>query len=392
MSTYDSRRPRGTPILAVLLPLFLLLGLVVLGVFAWRLLWPRGGAGNGLNPDAEPRPVVARGDLAAIEKANIEVYERCSPSVVHVTNLALARGSPFSLDVQKVPRGTGSGFVWDPDGHIVTNFHVVQDAQDVQVTLNDHTTYDAKEVWAYREKDIAVIFVQAPKQKLHPIELGSSHDLKVGQITYAIGNPFGLDQTLTTGIVSALGREITDEASTHPIQGVIQTSAAINPGNSGGPLLDSAGRLIGMNTAILSPSGTFAGIGFAVPVDDINQVVPQLIRHGKVLHPSLGVQFASDELAQRFGIDQGMLILKVDKDGPAAQAGLRGTRRDRQGIRLGDVVVAINGQRVNNGDDVQKLLDGLKVGDTVTVTALRDYGGDNQQRLEVKLQLQAGTD
>ncbi len=392
MSTYYERRPSGAPILVVLLPLFLLLAVVVLGVFAWRLLWPHGAGGDGLNPDAQPRPVVARGNLAEIEKTNIDIYERCSPSVVHVTNLAVAQSSPFSMDVRKVPRGTGSGFIWDEGGHIVTNFHVVQGAQDVQVTLSDHSTYAAQEVWAYREKDIAVIWIDV-KKKLRPIPIGTSHDLKVGQITYAIGNPFGLDQTLTTGIVSALGREITDEASDQPIQGVIQTSAAINPGNSGGPLLDSAGRLIGMNTAILSPSGTFAGIGFAVPVDDINQVVPQLIRHGKVVHPSLGVQFAPDEWArQKFEIDTGALILKVLPNSPAAQAGLRSTLRRGAHIIVGDVVVAINGQAVKDSADVQSILDKSQVGDTVTVTVVRDYGSDDQQKLDVKVQLQAGTD
>jgi S1-C subfamily serine protease len=390
MSTNYDRRPSGAPILVVLLPLLLLLAVVVLGVFAWRLLWPH-GTGNGLNPDAQPRPVAARGALSPLEDMNIEIYKNCSPSVVHVTNLTLASG-PLGLNVQKVPQGTGSGFVWDEDGHIVTNYHVVQGAQGVSVTLSDHSTYDAQQVFFYREKDIAVIWINAPKAKLHKIPLGASHNLKVGQLTYAIGNPFGLDQTLTTGIISALGREITDEASDQPIQGVIQTSAAINPGNSGGPLLDSAGRLIGMNTAILSPSGTFAGIGFAIPVDDINQVVPQLIQHGKVQHPSLGVQFAPDQLAQRFGIDEGALILKVQPNGPGAQAGLRATRRKGRYIYPGDVVVAINGQAVKNSSDAQRILGGLKVGDTVTVSIIRDYGGDDQQKLDVKVQLEAGTD
>jgi S1-C subfamily serine protease len=232
-------------LLAVVLGVVVLLPLALVAGWYW---WPRHRASSA---DAQPRPVEPRGDLMEIEKTNIAIYTQVAPSVVHVTNLA-EHGSPFNLNVQRVPRGTGSGFVWDDDGHIVTNYHVVEGADAATVTLADHTTYDATRVWAYADKDIAVISVNAPAGKLHRMpKIGSSHDLKVGQVTYAIGNPFGLDQTLTTGIVSALGREIEGgDSGRAPIQGVIQTSAAINPGNSGGPLLDSAGRLIGMNTAI----------------------------------------------------------------------------------------------------------------------------------------------
>jgi S1-C subfamily serine protease len=392
MSTYypDYDRPAGrrpaeqaSPmgcLLALALALVVLVPLAFVASWYW---WRR----PAVNPaDFQPRPVEPRGDLAEIEKTNIKVYEDVSPSVVHVTNLA-ERSNPFSLNVQRVPRGTGSGFVWDDDGHIVTNYHVVEGADAATVTLADHSTYDATRLWAYADKDIAVLTVSAPRGKLRKMPwIGSSHDLKVGQVTYAIGNPFGLDQTLTTGIVSALGREIEGDSGHAPITGVIQTSAAINPGNSGGPLLDMRGRLIGMNTAILSPSGTFAGIGFAIPVDEINRIVPQLIEHeGKIVHPGLGVQWAEDQLARRLGVDDGALILKVQPGGPAARAGLRGTSRDRRGrLHLGDVVTAINGQAVHGSKEVQDALGKYKVGDTVTVTIERD--GEPQ---DVKVQLSA---
>jgi S1-C subfamily serine protease len=330
--------------------------------------------------------VSARGPLLSEEQNNIKIYEKTSPSVVHVTNLAVSQGR-FSLNVQRVPKGTGSGFVWDKKGHIVTNYHVVQGADAVQVTLADHSTYESKQVWAYPDQDIAVIWIDARASKLHPIRMGSSHDLKVGQKTYVIGNPFGLDQTMTTGIISALGREI-ESVTEHPIRGVIQTSAAINPGNSGGPLFDSDGRLIGMTTAILSPSGAFAGIGFAIPADEINRIVPQLIRHGKVVRPRLGVQIAEDQLARRLGVTEGALIIKVVPDSPAERAGLRGTRRDDSGqILLGDIIVKIGDAEVKKGADVYAALDKLKVGQTVEVTIIRD-----EQRQTVSIPLEGAGD
>jgi S1-C subfamily serine protease len=359
----------------------LLVALVIVGAVAgW--LWfhhPQ----SGLNPDAQSLPVAARGPLLKEEQANIQLYEKVSSSVVHVTNLAQS-GSRFSLNVQEVPKGTGSGFVWDDQGHIVTNYHVVQGADTVQVTLADQSTYSSTDVWAYPDKDIAVIWIQAPKSKLHPIRMGTSNDLKVGQITYAIGNPFGLDQTMTMGIVSALSREI-QSATGRPIRGVIQTSAAINPGNSGGPLFDSDGRLIGMTTAILSPSGAFAGIGFAIPADEINRVVPQLIRHGKVVRPRLGVEIAEDQLAQRLGVDEGALLIKVVPGGPAATAGLKGTRRDTSGqIQLGDIIVGVGDKTIEIGKDLFAAVEDFKVGDKVTITFLRAG-----QRKQVDVVLQA---
>ncbi len=383
---YPLRRPPAAPApRANWLGLLLLLVAVAGGVCLWWL-WPRKGGESGLNSQADPRPVAARGELAPMEEANIKIYKDTSPSLVQVLNLTERDGGLFGLDVQEVPKGVGSGFVWDQDGHIVTNYHVVSGANAARITLADHSTYDARQVWAYPEKDVAVLWIDAPRKKLHPILIGTSHDLKVGQIVYALGDPFGLDQTMTTGIVSALGRTI-ETSSGHPITGAIQTSAAINPGNSGGPLLDSAGRLIGMNTAILSPSGTFAGIGFAIPVDEINQIVPQLIRHGKVVHPRLGVQIAPDQVAQQLGVDQGALILKVVPDSPAAQAGLRGTERDKAGhIRLGDVVVAVDGQQIDNGKQLHAAVQKHQVGDTITLTILRD-----DQRQDVKVTLQSAS-
>jgi S1-C subfamily serine protease len=381
MSNYYDERPSAAsrfPLIGYMVPVLLLLG--ILALLAWKV-WPL--SGTGLDPNAKPRPVDARGDLTNEEKTNIAIYERCAPSVVHVTNLAQQRGQ-FNLNVQQIPRGTGSGFVWDTEGHIVTNFHVVEGADAARVTLSDHTSYDVKRVWAYKDKDIAVLWIGAPKDKLRPIMIGTSHDLKVGQITFAIGNPFGLDQTMTTGIVSALGREI-DSSSGRPIHGAIQTSAAINPGNSGGPLMDSAGRLIGMNTAILSPSGASAGIGFAIPVDEINEIVPQLISNGKIVRPRLGVQIAEDQMAQQLGVDKGALIVKVMPNSPAAKAALQGTRRDQSGqILLGDIIVAIDGKAVNAGKDLFATLERDHVGDTITLTVVRDG-----QRQDFKVTLEA---
>ena len=277
----------------------------------------------------------------------------------------------WNLNVQEVPEGTGSGFVWDQGGHIVTNFHVIKDAQAAHVTLADHTTYRASLVGAAPDKDLAVLHIDAPKSKLAPIEVGSSEDLQVGQMAYAIGNPFGLDLTLTTGVISALGRQI-QSVTKRTIKNVIQTDAAINPGNSGGPLLDSAGRLIGVNTAIYSPSGSSAGIGFAIPVDEVNRVVPQLIKKGKVDSPGLGVQILEDRSARELNVDKGAVVLNVYSNSPADKAGLRPTRQTRSGrIRLGDIITAIDDKPVEKANDYFDILEKYKNGDTVTLTILR---------------------
>jgi S1-C subfamily serine protease len=342
--------------------------LLLLGFFlAWR--FASGGAAQ-TDPRAVPRPIAPRGDLSAEEKSTVALFRQAAPSVVHITTLALARDF-FTLNLLQIPEGTGSGFIWDANGNVVTNFHVIQNADVAQVTLADQSSWQARVVGVAPDKDLAVLKIDAPKSKLRPIPIGSSNDLQAGQKVFAIGNPFGLDQTLTTGIISALGREI-ESITRRPIQGAIQTDAAINPGNSGGPLLDSAGRLIGVNTAIFSPSGASAGIGFAIPVDTVNRVVPELIRHGKLIRPGLGVQVAEDYLAQQLGIT-GALVVDVAPGSAAYKAGIRPTTRDSAGkIKLGDVIVAVDGKKIESVNDLFLILEQRKVGDTVTLALIRD--------------------
>ncbi|MEY4396083.1 MAG: putative DegP protease [Planctomycetota bacterium] len=350
-------------VLALLMP-FILAGLY----FTGRLQFP------GTNEDARKygnaRTVVPRGNLAEDEKSTIELYNRSKQCVVHITTLANRR-SAFSLNVQQVPEGTGSGFIWDEGGHIVTNFHVIQNADAAEVTFSDNSTYPARMVGYYADKDLAVLKVDAPKSKLKPIPVGKSEDLQVGQKVFAIGNPFGLDQTLTTGIISALGREI-DSVTKRPIKNVIQSDAAINPGNSGGPLLDSAGLLIGVNTAIASSTGHSAGISFAIPVDEVNRVVPELIRHGKITKPALGVTLAPDHLAKQLG-SKGVMVLETLPEGPAAKAGIKGASRARSGkVIPGDFIIRIDEQVIQTLKDLYLYLDSKKVGDTVKVVVDRE--------------------
>jgi S1-C subfamily serine protease len=260
---------------------------------------------------------------------------------------------------------------------------VIRGADVAQVVLADHSTWKARLVGASPEGDLAVLAIDAPEDRLQPIPIGTSHDLQVGQSVFAIGNPFGLDHTLTTGIVSALGREIGGQSG-RTVKGMIQIDAPINPGNSGGPLLDSSGRLIGVNSAIVSPSGAFAGIGFAIPVDKVNRVVTELIRHGKIIRPSLGIEPAPDQWVEELGLS-GVLVLGVVPDGPAAKAGIRPTRRTPDGqIELGDLILAIDGQTLKSADDLLSAQEKYKVGDTVTLLLLRDG-----QRREVKVTLGA---
>lgn len=359
--------PSHSPFANIFWSALLIIAALLIGLF-WRTTF---ATKSGLDPSAQPRAVVTTGNRTAEERENIHIYEAVSPSVAQVTSLAEA-SDDNGLNVQEVPEGVGSGFVWDTEGHIVTNFHVVDNADGAQVTLADHSTYAAQSVWADPDHDIAVLWIKAPKDRLHPVTVGTSHDLKVGQIVYALGDPFGLALTMTTGIVSALGREI-HAKNGREIHGVIQISAPINPGNSGGPLLDSAGRLIGMNTAIVSPSGAFAGIGFAIPVDEVNQYVPELIRHGKIVRPRLGVQVAEDQLAQQMGVEKGVLILKVLPDSAAEAAHLQSTRRGSNGeIQLGDVILAIDGNEINSAEDLNNVLEKHHIGDTVQLNILRD--------------------
>jgi S1-C subfamily serine protease len=348
---------------AVLLALLLALGL-------WSLWAVVPKPWRDLDPEAEPRPVTARGELAGLEATAIELFRSAAPGVVHITTLVTA-AAPYSLDVQQIPEGTGSGFVWDKDGHIVTNFHVIRNASGAVIVLADGSSWQGRLVGSYPAKDIAVLAIDAPGQQLQPIALGSSAEVQVGQMAFAIGNPFGLDQTLTVGVVSALDREIASVPG-RVIRNIIQTDAAINPGNSGGPLLDSAGRLIGVNSAILSPSGAYSGIGFAIPADEVNRIVTQLIRHGTIVRPSLGVSLAPDQLTRRLGLE-GVLVMQVDPGGPAARAGLQSTRRDVAGnVHLGDMIVAIDEDATGSTEDFFAALEERRPGDEVTLTVLRD--------------------
>jgi S1-C subfamily serine protease len=321
-----------------------------------------------------PRSVTPRGPLPAWEQATIDRFKEARPSVCYITTIAYQRDW-FSSDVEAVRTGTGSGFVWDGAGHIVTNYHVVesvvQRGQELEVTLADQSTHRGQVIGIAPEKDLAVVRLLDPPAKLRPIPLGSSADLQVGQFVMAVGNPFGLDQTLTTGVVSALGREVTSPSGRR-ISGVIQTDAAINPGNSGGPLLDSAGRLIGVNSQIASTSGSSAGIGFAVPVDTVNRIVPQLISKGRVARPDLGFEALDERYAGYFNNPKGVIILRVRRGGAADRAGLEGITRQGRRYALGDVVVGVNGQSVGSLDDLLDKLEALPLGTTVQLDILRD--------------------
>ncbi len=314
----------------------------------------------------EPRPVtIPSGDLGADEKATISVFQTASPSVVHITNIAIQRDA-FSMDVTEIPQGTGTGIVWDEQGHVVTNFHVIQGASTTRVTLADGTTYEGKVVGAAPDKDLAVVKIDAPPSRLVKIAVGTSSDLLVGQKVLAIGNPFGLDQTLTTGVISGLGREI-KSVTQRRISDVIQTDAPINPGNSGGPLLDSHGRLVGVNTAIYSPSGASAGIGFAIPVDTVNRIVPQLLNHGNVTRPVLGINYVADHIAARYGV-RGVAVMRAVPGGAAAKAGVVGAAPTGGGqFILGDVIVKLDGVEITRTDDLFDVLEKHQVGETVTL-------------------------
>jgi S1-C subfamily serine protease len=340
---------------------------------------PRALAGD---PGAEPRAVAPRAPLSADERNTIAVFESVSPSVVYITTSQYVRDF-FRGNVVQLPQGTGSGFIWDEQGRVVTNLHVIRDAQVATVTLSDQRRFDARLVGASPAHDLAVLQIDVPENLPRPIAVGRSADLRVGQAVLAIGNPFGLDHTLTTGIVSALERSVESESDVM-IENVIQTDAAINPGNSGGPLIDSAGRLIGINTMIYSPSGAYAGIGFAVPVDTINRVVPRIIEYGQYVRPTLGITSRDDISRELLGGDaDGVLVLTVASGSPAARAGLRATEQTASGrIVLGDVIEAIDGRPVESFATLVSVLDVHEFGDRVTLTIRR-----GEQRLEVPVTL-----
>lgn len=300
------------------------------------------------------------------ELKTIRLFEKSSESVVYITTSSIQRDY-WTRNAFEVPGGSGSGFVWDQKGHIVTNFHVIKDADRAIVTFSDQLSYEAEVIGVAPEKDLAVLKIKTSADKLVPLPVGISENLKVGQNVYAIGNPFGLDYTLTTGIISALGREINSQAGI-PIRDVIQTDAAINPGNSGGPLLNSSGKLIGVNTAIYSPSGASAGIGFSIPVDVVSWVVPDLIEFGKISRPVLGVELLmNQQAAKNMGLE-GPLVINVTRGSGADQAGLKGTTRKRNGnIDLGDIIIAVEDQKVSSNNDLILALEKYKPGEVVTL-------------------------
>jgi S1-C subfamily serine protease len=311
------------------------------------------------------------GRLTEDERNTIEVVRKTKNSVVFITNLQYLRDFFFTSD-ELVPRGSGSGFVWDDRGHIVTNFHVIDEGVKYMVSLPDQRQVEATLVGRDPTKDIAVLKLSEPVTGLAPVTIGSSRNLQVGQKVIAVGNPFGFDHTVTKGIVSALGRTMPGAGGVS-IRDMIQTDASINPGNSGGPLLDSAGELIGMNTVIVSPSGASSGVGFAVPVDTVRKVVPQIIQFGRVTRPDIGgLSFVRDEVARRAKIE-GAVVLEVTRDSRAYELGLRGLVRDRYGrLLIRDVITGIDEMRIKSYDDLFNALDGYKIGDTVTLTVERE--------------------
>ncbi|WP_420911415.1 S1C family serine protease [Legionella norrlandica] len=310
------------------------------------------------------------------ERNTVEVFQKASPKVVYVHRLATATiQKRYSLQKAHIPNGAGSGIIWDNKGHVVTNFHVINGADDLAITLGNMTV-PAKVIGSEPRKDIAVLEIKSPKaleylKSFQPFEIVHLSNLIVGQKAIAIGNPFGLDHSLSKGVISALGRQVPGVGGV-TIHDMIQTDTPINPGNSGGPLLNSAGQLIGMNTMIYSRSGSSAGIGFAVPAEDIEKIASQIIKHGRVVLSGIGIQRVEPNLAQRLGVKKGILIADVLPGTPAERLKLRGTHRDQWGrIRLGDVIVALNAHPVPNYDALYNLLTEIKVGEEITLSVKR---------------------
>ena len=368
----DQRKERGARLLSRLLTLLVAALVAAVAALSYRVYRLESVALPHEQPaQLKPRVITPREELGATEKARISLFERTWRSVVHITTLTV-RSDPFRLNVLEVPRGTGSGFIWDQQGHIVTNYHVIAGASQARVTFADQRTLPAELVGLSARNDLAVLRVKGIPSQLQALPLGTSHDLVVGQDVIAIGSPFGFDYTLSTGVISGLGREI-EGAGGLPIIGALQTDAAINPGNSGGPLLDSAGRLIGINTMIFSPSGASAGVGFAVPADTVGRVVPELIAYGQEVRPVLGVEPAADALTQRLGLP-GVLVHKVHPGSPAEHVGIVPTQfQPTTGeVLLGDLIVKVDGAELRNAADLYLQLEKHQPGENVTITVLRN--------------------
>ncbi|MDH4469239.1 MAG: trypsin-like peptidase domain-containing protein [Bacteriovoracaceae bacterium] len=331
---------------------------------------------------------IAPNILQEIDKSFISIYKESVPSVVNVTNVKKFRDSFFG-DTYQQETGGGTGFIWNDEGYIVTNFHVVQDP-NATFMISFYKTkeqLEARVVGVEPKLDVAVLKVKKLPAGTKPISVGKSGNLQVGQMSSAIGNPLGLDYTFTTGVVSALGRKI-DGIGGVKISNMIQTDAAINPGNSGGPLINSSGELIGMNTMIFSASGTSAGLGFAVPVDSISRVVPDLIKFGKIIRPALGIVPLPDQYLSHLKLDQkGLVVAAIPEGSNAEKAGLRGMRRDRRGqIFMGDIITKIDDQSIESVDSIFEILDKYKIGDVVKLTIIRE---GEKKPLIVSLKLQS---
>ncbi|MFK7778841.1 MAG: trypsin-like peptidase domain-containing protein [Gimesia sp.] len=358
--------------------------IVLIGIMTFELMSRKLRQQNFLTP--------VRNDLTQSELRTIELFHESSPSVVHIRTAEFSlQGGLFNMNLQKTPQGSGSGFIWDRKGHVVTNYHVIQKADEITVTLADNTTWNAVKIGFARSKDLAVLrIIDAPFDRLKPINIGNSGDLQVGQTVLAIGNPFGLDQTLTTGIISGLGREIISVTG-RSIRNVIQTDAAINPGNSGGPLLDSSGNLIGVNTAIYSSSHVYAGIGYAVPVDLISRFVPQLIRYGVIQIPSLNFIGVDDFVIRKLKMHHylpkdvdGVMVESVAPGGAAELAGVIPIRKSESGgVILGDLIMQLDEMPITNTNDLLDALEAHNIEDEVTLIVFR-----NNKKIKVVAKLQ----
>lgn len=361
---------------------------LLVGVLLAWLLLPFAQRIPGNTPTAEPLKVTPAAAFTNQEERTISVFETASPSVVYITTSDKVLDF-WTRNVSERPSGTGTGFVWDKQGHIVTNYHVVEGYKTAKIRLSDQRIFEADVIGASPQHDLAVLKMRASKEVPPPVQIGNSSELKVGQTVLAIGNPFGLDHTLTTGVVSALGRSIDGEGSSNSMEDLIQTDAAINPGNSGGPLMDSAGRVIGVNVAIYSPSGASAGIGFAIPVDTVNRVIPQLVQNGRYIRPVLGITMNDDvngRVVERLGV-QGVLVLEVAPNSPAQKAGLKGTKvQANDELILGDIIQSIDGKPVTTTGELTAVMDKYKLNDTVKVQFLRE--GVTAQEVDIQLTMQ----